>query len=308
MDRTDGKLERNPEISIIIAVYNGWSMLNHCLRSLAAQTGPSFECIVVDDGSAEPVPETILHWGGRFALTVLRRDHAGISAARNAGIRASRGTLLLFTDADCEVQPGCLGELASAIQASTQDDFFQLRLIGQTHTETGRAEDLRLAAIQEQTLQPDGHIRYLNAAGFAARRSAVDMEAGLFSPVALRGEDTFLLVNLIQRHQLPRFVSQAIIRHCVPASLLVCLRKDLRSAYLQSRTYTLISKTGVKIRMSNRARLKMLRCMWRVAGSKSIPKTAFFVLIARQVLERTVSMVCQTAKIYPRIQNVSDAT
>ena len=47
-------------------------------------------------------------------------------------------------------------------------------------------------------LQPDGRIRYLNTAGFAIRRTAVNVEEGLFDPVAIRAEDTLLLANLMK--------------------------------------------------------------------------------------------------------------
>lgn len=299
MDRTDQIRGPAPKFSIIIPVYNDWAQLEECLRSLTQQTGPSFEVLVVDDGSGASAPDSIRDWGQRFNLTILRKNHEGISAARNTGIRASRGPVLLFVDADCQPQPGCVSELDSCIQASPKKNFFQLRLIGNSSTQTGRAEELRLATLQGYTIQSDGHIRYLNTAAFAVRRRALDAEAGLFNPLAIRGEDTLLLVNLIQRLELPLFVPQAVVLHSVPSSFLVCLRKDIRSAYLQSGTYAFIANTGVKVRMSNRARIEMLRSMWRAAGQKSIGRTAWFLLLARQLLERTVSVTCQLLEIYP---------
>ena len=47
-------------------------------------------------------------------------------------------------------------------------------------------------------LQPDGRTRYLNTAGFAIQRGKADIENGVFDPHALRGEDAFLLANLMQ--------------------------------------------------------------------------------------------------------------
>jgi glycosyltransferase involved in cell wall biosynthesis len=281
-----------PIFSIIIAVYNDWLALNPCLRSFAKQAdAPDFEVIVVDDGSDEPPPEEIYQWTQCFPLTIVRRPHIGISAARNQGIRVSKGSLLLFVDADCQSQANCLAALASTIAAAPKHNFFQLRLIGNCSGLVGRTEHLRLTSLQDQLLQPDGRMRYLNTAGLAVRRSAVPAEGSLFDPVAIRGEDTLLLANLLQREELPYFVPDAIIQHDVPHSLLKCFRKDIQSALLESGTYVLISSRGVKIRMSNRNRLNLIQSLYRASKPPSIGRLAFLVLIVRQLLSRITSFV-----------------
>jgi hypothetical protein len=151
-------------------------------------------------------------------------------------------------------------------------------------------------------LQPDGRIRYLNTAGFAIRRTRVDIEAGLFDPVALRAEDTLLLANLMERGELPFFVANATVQHSIPLSLMGCVLKDLRSAYLEGRTYDIIAAKGVKIRLSHRERLRILASMWKIAGQDSIGRSAWFVLVARQTLQRIVSFGYECLGIRPKIQ------
>ncbi|MGA7376603.1 MAG: glycosyltransferase family A protein, partial [Candidatus Sulfotelmatobacter sp.] len=193
-----------PEFSIIIAVYNDWGPLSHCLESLRQQgNAPSFEVIVVDDGSTDAIPEFIRLSNADYPLTLIQQSHAGIPASRNRGVQESKGTLLLFVDADSRLQRNCLASLSSMVAQSPQHDYFQLRLTGNCATLVGRAEQLRLINFQEHVLQPDGRIRYLNTAGFAIRRKRVDVENGLFDPVALRGEDTLLLASLIEAGELP---------------------------------------------------------------------------------------------------------
>jgi glycosyltransferase involved in cell wall biosynthesis len=279
-----------PFLSIIIAVHNDWIALDPCLRSLAQQThAPSFEIIVVDDGSSEAAPEAIREWTRRLPLTMVRQSHAGIPTARNRGIKISRAPVLLFVDADSRTQAGCLSALAATIEDSPQHQCFQLRLVGDCSGPVGRAEELRLRVFQEYMLQPDGRIRYLNTAGFAIRRARVNLEAALFDPAALRGEDTLLLANLMQCGELPLFVASATVRHSIPLSLMECLVKDIRTAYLEGKTYELIASRGVRIRVSQRERLGMLWSMWRIAGQDSIGRSAWFVLVARQALQRMVS-------------------
>src|ERR1700680_1026443 len=124
-------ISTTPLFSIIIGVYNDWTPLDQCLRSLQQQmNGPSFEVIVVDDGSKEEASGFIRRWTQCYPLTVVREDHAGISAARNRGAQISKGIVLLFVDADCKLQANCLAELASSITQYPQHNCFQLRLIG----------------------------------------------------------------------------------------------------------------------------------------------------------------------------------
>src|SRR5580700_6858999 len=300
MTQSEQDSTASPRFSIVIPVYNDWIPLDQCLQSLARQTNaPPFEVILVDDGSLESGPEFIRSSAHSYPLTVIRQTHSGIPSARNQGIRASKGGVLLFIDADCRLQTNCLAVLSSTIVNSPQHDCFQLRLVGNCSNLVGRAEELRLITFQNHMLQADGRIRYLNTAGFAIRRTLVDIEAGVFDPAALRAEDTLLLANLMQRGELPWFVPDAIVEHAIQLSLMGCLRKDIRSAYLEGRTYDIIASKGVKIRVTHRERLQMLASMWKSAGRPSIGRSAWFVLAMRQALQRTISFVHRCLRVGP---------
>jgi glycosyltransferase involved in cell wall biosynthesis len=273
-----------PRFSIIIGAHNDWEALGQCLRSIAQQTnGPNFEVIVVDDGSRVDAPEFIRDWGRSYPLTLVRQSHAGVSAARNRAIQISAGSVLVFVDADCKMQPDCLVILDETIEQSRQHNCFQLHLIGDSTGIVGRAEQLRLVTLQNHLREPNGRIRYLNTAGFAIRRERVDVAGGLFDPIAIRGEDTLLLANLIQDGDLPLFVPNAIVQHAIPLSLLECLRKDLRVARLDASTYDIIAAKGVRFRVGQQERMRMLLSMWKTAGQESIGRLAWFVLAARQM-------------------------
>jgi len=277
--------------SIVIAVYNDWAPLDACLRSIVPLKDNSrLEVIVVDDGSDDPAPSWIRQYVSHLPLTIIRQSHRGISIARNCGVQRSQGSIVLFSDADCRFEENSLWALEVAIASSPQHDFFQLRLTGDCSRLTGRAETLRLTTLQDHLMRPNGCIRYLNTAGFAIRRSSVLIDGGLFDPAAFRGEDTLLLANLIERRELPFFVSGATIRHDIALSLLRCLRKDIRSAFLERKTYFLIAKKGINIHMSNAERLSLLRSMWKASAERSIGRSAWFVLAIRQSLKRITSV------------------
>ncbi len=276
--------------SVIIAVFNDWVPLDRCLRSLAEQkNAPSFEVIIVDDGSREAASEFIRHWIDCYPLTIVRQLHAGVSIARNRGVQISRAPVLIFVDADCRLQINCLQALSSTISASPQHSCFQLHLTGDCSSgPVGRAEELRLMTVQNHLLEPNGCIRYLNTAGFAIRRDRVDTQL-LFDPPVLRAEDTLLLANLMQNGELPLFVGSAIVQHAIPLSLVEYLRKAIRSAYLEGRTFKIVASRGVRIRVRHRERLRILLSMWKNSAQENIGRSAWFLVVAKQALQRIVS-------------------
>lgn len=69
-----------------LRAYNQWQALGSCLESLSTQSdAPSFEVIVVDDGSSHPQDLTIVLVS--FRLLQLRQPHGGVSVVRNYGAR-----------------------------------------------------------------------------------------------------------------------------------------------------------------------------------------------------------------------------
>ena len=89
-------------ISVIIPVYNVLpEHLQICLNSLAAQTMQECEFIVISDGASEvecAICEEYKSKDSRFKF--FRREHAGVSATRNYGIKQAQGEYITFVDAD----------------------------------------------------------------------------------------------------------------------------------------------------------------------------------------------------------------
>jgi glycosyltransferase involved in cell wall biosynthesis len=91
-----------PLVSVVVPVYNAEEFVAAAIKSLLAQTSPSFEVIVVDDGSTDRSAEI----AGSFPeVETLRQSNAGPAAARNAGISRARGDFVAFHDADDLVPP-----------------------------------------------------------------------------------------------------------------------------------------------------------------------------------------------------------
>ena len=98
--------------SIIVPSYNRPAQLRGCLDALVRQDASSFEIIVVDDGSAEPLAPVCAGFGS--LVRCIRQDNAGPATARNTGAQAARGQFLAFTDDDCRPKPDWLRQLMQA--------------------------------------------------------------------------------------------------------------------------------------------------------------------------------------------------
>ncbi len=89
---------RSPLVSIILPVYGRRQFLGPSIRSVLEQSYRNNELIVVDDGSSESLEESVQCFapGARY----IRQAHAGVAAARNRGLKETRGELIAFQDSD----------------------------------------------------------------------------------------------------------------------------------------------------------------------------------------------------------------
>lgn len=88
----------NPLVSIIIPTYNRAGVVTRAIGSVLGQTYRPIEVVVVDDGSTDETPEILRSYGE--AIVPVVQENAGPAAARNRGIRESRGDLIAFLDSD----------------------------------------------------------------------------------------------------------------------------------------------------------------------------------------------------------------
>jgi GT2 family glycosyltransferase len=93
-----------PRVTVVVPVRDAAGCVEDCLRSLAAQSYPHAEVLVVDNGSRDDTRERV----ARHPVTLLVESQHGSYAARNAGVRAARGDLIAFIDADCVAEPDWL--------------------------------------------------------------------------------------------------------------------------------------------------------------------------------------------------------
>jgi glycosyltransferase involved in cell wall biosynthesis len=85
-------------VSVVITAFNTGRYLPDTLDSVFAQTYPTYEIIVVDDGSTDDTRSRAQAYGAR--ITLLEREHEGLGPARNAGLARASGDFVAFLDSD----------------------------------------------------------------------------------------------------------------------------------------------------------------------------------------------------------------
>lgn len=89
-------------------VYNVEKYINRCIESILKQENVDFELILIDDGSTDKSGEICDQYVNDKRVTVVHQDNKGVSAARNVGIKVSKGVYLWFIDADDWIVEGAL--------------------------------------------------------------------------------------------------------------------------------------------------------------------------------------------------------
>ncbi|MGB8942085.1 MAG: glycosyltransferase, partial [Streptomyces sp.] len=129
-----------PRLAVVVPVYNVEEFLAPCLRSLAEQTMPDLEVVMVNDGSTDGSPRIAREFAaGDTRFRLIEQENAGLGAARNAGVREARGTYLTFVDSDDVVPRDAYERMLAALEESGSDFV------------TGNVHRLRSAGRSEQS-------------------------------------------------------------------------------------------------------------------------------------------------------------
>lgn len=205
-------MSAHPAVTVVVPTRDRSTQLSACLTALEAQTGPSFEVVVVDDGSRNPaVVARVVAAAGHARLVV--GTGRGPAAARNLGARAAAAPVVAFTDDDCRPAPGWLEALTAPVRAGAA--------AAAGATRNGRPDDVFAATSQvvvnhltASTLDPAtrrlGFAPTCNVACRAEVLEAVPFDESF--PLAA-GEDRDWCQRLADRGAAPLYVPGAVVWH-----------------------------------------------------------------------------------------------
>jgi cellulose synthase/poly-beta-1,6-N-acetylglucosamine synthase-like glycosyltransferase len=221
--------------SVIIPAFNAQETVAGCLNALHAQTLPSSEwqVIIIDDGSTDATKQIVasFHWANLVSI-----PHQGAAAARNRGAERARGSILLFTDADCEPQTDWIATLLAAF-----DDPAVMGAKG-TYRTRQRNQIARWVQLEYEEkyarMSRSRTIDFIdtNCAGY---RREIFLANGGFDETLPVDEDQEFSFRMAERGHKMIFVPKAIVYHQHAADLRTYWDRKYRIGYWKVRVHTL---------------------------------------------------------------------
>ena len=109
-------------VSIIVPVYNVENYIDDCIKSLVKQSYKNIEVLLIDDGSTDQSSNKCDSWGKEDSrIRVFHQNNAGLSAARNLGLKNMKGKYVTFVDSDDLVEPNMIKHLLEGIERYNAD-------------------------------------------------------------------------------------------------------------------------------------------------------------------------------------------
>lgn len=211
--------------SVIVPLYNKAPYVKKALESIVAQTFADWECIIVDDGSTDnsaDIAQSIiasLSETDHFIIRILRQPNSGVAAARNNGVKASRGEFVCFLDADDWWEPTWLEEMDRLIKEYPDAGLYATNYIYYKPGKTHVAQNLERGYI-------DYPKEYLHSEAMPVWTGAACMPRRVFDemggfPIGVKLGEDFLLWAKVALHYKVAFCENPIAyyNNDVPATL-----------------------------------------------------------------------------------------
>ncbi len=222
-----------PLISLVLATYGRADVLERLIASLCHQTFDDFEVIVADQNRDDRVDGMIapLVAAGRLGAHI-RMDQPNLSRARNAGLAAAKGRLVGFPDDDCWYEPDTLARVADQFRANAGLAGIAARW-AEAPPEPGDAEPvISRAAMRRFRGGNVASITLFLVVGAVREAGGFDERIGVGRWFGA-GEETDLVLTLVERNLLLRHAPDVIVHHALVASRSTL---PLTSTWRQSRT------------------------------------------------------------------------
>jgi glycosyltransferase involved in cell wall biosynthesis len=197
-------------VSVVIPAYNYADFVGLAIQSVLQQDHADFELLVVDDGSTDGTAALVTSFSDP-RIRYIHQANAGLSAARNTGIRQARHPLIAFLDADDEWLPTHLST-ATAVFARLDPSFALVAAGGSRIDRFGNALSAYPGIARDREVPVADIVlktRFMPSA-VVVRREAF-AECGLFDTALRSSEDRDMWIRIGRRHRL--FKLAAITTH-----------------------------------------------------------------------------------------------
>ncbi|QEM69759.1 glycosyltransferase [Geobacter sp. FeAm09] len=195
-----------PFFSIIVPTYNQARYLPDALDTLLAQTCPTWEAVIVNDGSSDDTPRVMAAYAGRDErFRPVHKQNGGVATALNEGLRHARGEWICWLSSDDLFEPDALAIFAEALRQNPDARFF--------HSEFSEMDDhsgVRTPSAPGRHLHlPDGatqviaffRANYVHGISIAVHRSVFEA-VGTFNPDLRYAQDVDMWLRISARYRL----------------------------------------------------------------------------------------------------------
>lgn len=111
-----------PQVSVIVPVYNQERYLEECISSIRRQTLAEWECLIINDGSSDSSGEIARRFSEADSrIRYFEQENGGVSSARNLGMQRASGRYLCFVDGDDFIDAAFLKHLLDASDRGASD-------------------------------------------------------------------------------------------------------------------------------------------------------------------------------------------
>ncbi|HEY5884628.1 MAG TPA: glycosyltransferase [Pyrinomonadaceae bacterium] len=210
--------EMSRVVSIIIPAYNSSAYIAETLDSVFAQTFDSYEVIVINDGSpdTERLERELKPYSGK--LHYIKQENRGAAAARNAGVRAARGELVAFLDADDTYLPNFLEKQIELLKSSNADLVYSDALLFGDSPLAGRTFMQLQPSRGEVTPEKLLALKVTVLTSTVLARKEPIFKVGLFDESLRRGQDFDLWLRLAKSGFRFAYQSDVLAHHRIVES------------------------------------------------------------------------------------------
>ena len=263
-------------VSIIVPVYNGEKYLAKCLESILLQTYPNFELILINDGSTDSSGDICqLYVQKDKRIHFINKVNAGVSEARNDGLKKATGEYIMFVDSDDWLDKRCLEFLLANLLEYKCDlsivGYREIEIDGKLDSDTSLIGFERLMTAEETMEHLFQAIDFFSLCypwGKLYKKSIIDENHLCFDKRIAIGEDRLFIFEYLL--------------HC---KWVFCSSTAFYS-YLQNPNGAMQASIGQKY-LSNFTALKIMRCNCPTLGILKKLDFDFVVMIFRTLAKST---------------------
>jgi glycosyltransferase involved in cell wall biosynthesis len=204
----------DPQISVILPVYNREQSVARAIRSVLAQTFTPRELIVVDDGSTDGTRDVLRGFGSQ--ITIIEQPHSGAYVARNRGLRDATGELIAFIDSDDAWFPDRLAVQMPLMERPEVGLVFGDVVHVRPGHERRRVTSFQVAPPRRgRAAAQFAWCNFVPTSAVLVRKRCLD-EAGVFSEEVLLSCDYLMWFRIALRHELD-FVDRVVAEYTLSA-------------------------------------------------------------------------------------------